>query len=210
MARLTDTARRLMEFDAKGMASLALWVLRRRDGVPPGATAVPYSGAQTAIMAMWLFAMVVELVGLEIVLRALDAPVALRTAILVIDAYSVLVVLAVIAACITRPHVVSPDELRLRYGAFFDLRIPRALITGVRRVRNFDENGLITVDGDVLALAVASQTTVVVELAEPITAVRPLGARVRVRTVRFYADDPGAVLAALRPAPEPGLEDTAA
>jgi len=201
-ARLVGVARRLMEFDAKGMVSLVLWALRRRDGVPPGATAAPYSGAETPAMLMWLIAMVVELIGLEVLLRALDVPTVLRTVVLVIDAYSVLIVLAVIAACVTRPHVVTPEELRIRYGAFFDLRVPRTLITDVRRVRNFDESGWIRVDGDVLAVAVGSQTNVVVELSEPVVAVRPLGARVRVRTVRFYADDPRAVCTALRIAPD--------
>ena len=43
-----------------------------------------------------------------------------------------------------------------------------------------------------------------VELSEPVTAVRPLGAEVRVSTVRFFADDPGPLVAALRSA-EDGL-----
>jgi hypothetical protein len=146
-------------------------------------------------------------VGVEIVLRAIGTPEGLRTVVLVADAYTILIVLAVVAACVTRPHVVSADEVRIRYGAFFDLRVPRERIAGVRRVRNFDESGMVRVDGDRLAVAVASQTNLVVELTEPITAVRPLGRRVEVRTVRFFADDPAAALGALRPhrehAPEP-------
>ncbi|REE97852.1 hypothetical protein [Thermomonospora umbrina] len=198
--------RRIMGFDWKGLTSLALWAARRRDGVPPGATAHSYSGAQTSTMLMFLFAMVVELVGLEIILRAIDAPAGLRAVVFVIDAYSILIVLAIVAACITRPHVVTEDEIRLRYGAFFDLRVPRHLIADVRRVRNYDEKGMVRVTDDHLAIAVASQTNVVIELTEPVTATRPLGRRVKVSTIRFYTDDPSAALTALRrtrsPVPE--------
>jgi hypothetical protein len=207
-----EQVRRIMGFDLKGMISLALWVARRRHGVPPGATAVSYSRAQTSLMAMFLFAMVVELVAVEILLRTFGAPVGLRAVILAVDGYSILVVLAIIAACITRPHVVSADELRIRYGAFFDLRIPRTKIAQVRHLRNFNESGMVKVADDRLAVAVSSQTNVIVELTEPVTAVRPLGRRVDVRTVRFFADEPKAAVDALRPRrpARPDLEGTTA
>jgi hypothetical protein len=178
-----DQVRRIVGFDLKGMVSLALWVVRRRHGVPYGATAVSYSRAQTSTMMIFLFAMVVEL----------------RTVILVVDAYTVLIVLAVIAACITRPHVVSADEVRIRYGAFFDLRVPREQIAQVRQVRNFNENGTVKVQDDRLAVAVASQTNLILELTEPITAVRPLGRRAEARMIRFFADDPRAAIHVLQP-----------
>ncbi|MEV7969364.1 hypothetical protein AB0O34_25760 [Sphaerisporangium sp. NPDC088356] len=197
-----EQVRRIMGFDLKGMISLALWVARRRHGVPHGATAVSYHRAQTSTMTLFLFAMVVELVGAEILLRAFGAPAGLRTLILVGDAYTILIVLAVIAACVTRPHVVSAVELRIRYGAFFDLRVPREQIAEVRHVRNFNENGTVRSKGHRLSVAVASQTNVIVELTEPITAVRPLGRRAEARTIRFYADDPRAVVDALRPSRE--------
>ncbi|MFG2005842.1 hypothetical protein ACGFNU_42505 [Spirillospora sp. NPDC048911] len=195
--------RRFMGFDTKGAVSLVLWLGRRRHGVPPGATAVSYSGAQTATMMLFLFAMVVELVGAEIVLRAFGAPAVVRNVVLVIDAYSILAVLAVVAACITRPHVITADEVRVRYGAFFDLRVPRRQIAAVRRVRNYNEERLITVKDDRLGIAVAAQTNLVLELTEPITAVRPLGRHAEVRTIRIYADTPAIALAALTPLPGP-------
>ncbi|OLT25459.1 hypothetical protein BJF79_12650 [Actinomadura sp. CNU-125] len=182
--------RRVMAFDKDGLVSLCMLVARRRHGVPAGAVGVGYSKGQTGIQLAFLSAMVIELVGAELLLRALGAPDAVRLAVLVVDGYSVLIVLAVVAACVTRPHVVSDEEVRVRYGAFFDLRIPRDKIAAVRTVRNYDESGLVRVDDGRLAVAVASQTNVLIELTEPITAVRPLGKREEVRSVRFYADDP--------------------
>jgi hypothetical protein len=124
--------------------------------------------------------------------------------ILGVDIYGILVGLAVIAACVTRPHVVSERVLRIRYGAFFDLRIPREMIRSARLARNYNEQGMVSVTDGRLAAAVSSQTNVIVELAEPVTVVRPLGRRAEASTVRFFADDPAAALAALgSPAAEP-------
>ncbi|MFC5820750.1 hypothetical protein [Nonomuraea harbinensis] len=194
--------RRIAGFDAKGMASLALWVARRRDGVPPGALAVSYSRAQSATMILLLVMMAVEVVVVEVVLRAFDVPAWIRVPILVADLYGLLVGFAVVAACVTRPHVVTGRELRIRYGAFFDLRIPRELVASVRTVRSYNEAGLVRVEDERLTVAVASQVNVVVELSEPVTAVRPLGAEAEVTTVRFFADEPATLVAALRPAQE--------
>jgi hypothetical protein len=108
-----------------------------------------------------------------------------------------------LAASITRPHVVTDQEVRVRYGAFFDLRVPRDRIAAVRRAGNHNESGMVTVAGDQLAVAVSSQTNLVLDLTEPVTVVRPLGRQALVRTVRFFADDPVAAYAALRPAAEP-------
>lgn len=195
--------RRIVGFEAKGMVSLVLWAGRRRHGVPPGAVALSYHRELAVLMGGFLFACVVELVCVELLLRALDAPVALRGVVLAVDAYGILVALAVIAGYVTRPHVVTADELRVRYGAFFDLRIPRRLVVGVRHQRNYNETGLISTDGDRLALAANSQTNVVVELAGPVVAVRPLGRREQVRVLRFFADDPSAAVEALRPSRDP-------
>ncbi|MDA0635075.1 hypothetical protein OUY22_16775 [Nonomuraea sp. MCN248] len=195
--------RRIMGFDAKGMASLVLWVTRRRDGVPPRALAASYSRAQSATMILLLVVVGGEAVVVEVVLRAFDVPAAIRVPILVLDLYGLLFGFAVVAACVTRPHVVTDRELRIRYGAFFDLRIPRELVASVRTVRAYNESGLVTVDGERLTVAVASQVNVVVELSEPVTAVRPLGAEAAVTTVRFFADEPGPLVALMRQAAEP-------
>lgn len=195
--------RRIMEFDLKGMISLVLWAARRRNGVPPGTTVVPYARAQTPMLTVLLFVMVVETVWLELLLRGIGAPVALRAGVLLIDLYSVLFGLQFGAACVTRPHVVSADELRIRYGVFFDLRVPRQRIAAVRLAPNYNESGMVKTYDERLAVAVTAQTNVVVELTEPITVVRPLGRRAEARTIRFFTDAPNTALEALRPLRQP-------
>ncbi|MGC9670742.1 hypothetical protein ACNTMW_29870 [Planosporangium sp. 12N6] len=192
-----EPVRRIMGFDLKGMVSLVLWATRRRHGVPSDATAVSYSGAQSSTMVVFLVLAVAELVAVEAVLRAIGAPAGLRTVLLLVDGYGILIMLSIIAACITRPHVVSADEVRIRYGAFFDLRVPREQIAEVRRIRNYNESGAVKVNDERLAVAVSAQTNVLLELTGPVTVVRPLGRRCQVRTIRFFADDPAAAINAL-------------
>lgn len=186
-----------MAFDLKGLVSVGLLLVRRRHGVPPGAVGLPYAGGQLTFQLAFLFAMIVEAVVVELLLRGVGADEGLRSVILVADLYSILVVVAIIAACVTRPHVLSEEELRVRYGAFFDLRVPRGQISSVRVSRNFNESGLVKVQGEKLSVAVSAQTNVIVELTEPIVAVRPMGGRATVRTIRFFADDPGALTGVL-------------
>ncbi|MFC3979837.1 hypothetical protein [Streptosporangium jomthongense] len=190
--------RRLIGFEARNVAALLLWVTRRRHGVPPGATAVPYVREQSSMLLVLLFAAVVETVAVELLLGALGVPSGVRTVVLVLDAYAVVLVLALWAACATRPHVVTEGELRVRYGVHFDLRVPRELISSVRLARAYDERGTVTVADGRLGVAVSSQTNVVVELSEPVTVVRPLGRRERARVIRLFADSPALVLDALR------------
>lgn len=146
------------------------------------------------MMLILLVVCVIETVVLAILL---PWPV-VHAVVTVLDVYAVVTMLAMTAAGITRPHVAAPGELRLRWGALFDLRVPMALVESVRVDRRYDHERLLQVTGDELSLAVSSQTNLVVDLAEPVTAVRPLGAVVTARRLRFYADDPNAALAAIR------------
>jgi hypothetical protein len=196
--------RRVMSFDAKGLASLALWLMRRRDGVPPGAVALPYSREQSPFLLLILFVTVLETIGTEVLLRGLGAPAGLRAVLLVLDLYASVAVLAIWAAGVTRPHVVSGTELRVRCGAFVDARVPRASIASARVAHSYNERGMVSVEEEGrLAVAVSSRTNVVVELREPVTVIRPLGGEARIAAIRFFCDDPRPALEALRERPTP-------
>ncbi|MFC3351242.1 hypothetical protein ACFOOM_28210 [Streptomyces echinoruber] len=188
-------ARRLVAHEMQSLHSLGLWVLRRRHQVPDGALAVAYTGPQTAMMYGLLFASVIETILLALVI---PWPL-VHTVLLVVDVYGAVLILALHAACVVRPHVVGSDgSLRIRYGALFDLQVPAAAIAAARVERRYPDGGLVHVGADgVLDLAVGGQTTVTVELAEPVEFVRPLGAQGSARTLRFHADDPYETVAAL-------------
>lgn len=143
-----------------------------------------------------LFVLVIETVGLAFLI---PWP-AVHWVILVLDLYGVVLVLALHAACVTRPHVVHPDgSLRIRYGALFDLAVPSDVVASVRVDRRYPEGRLITLSEDgVLDLIVGSQTSVTLELNRPLPFTRPLGVMEEAHTIRFHADDPRALVSALR------------
>ncbi|MFE7098626.1 hypothetical protein [Streptomyces erythrochromogenes] len=188
--------RRLLRHELHAGASLGWWVLRRKHGVRPGDLAAAYTGPQTAMMYGMVFVSVVETVALALLI---PWP-AVHRVVLVLDVYGILLVIALQAACVTRPHVVGADgTLRIRYGALFDLAVPPDAVASVRVERRYPEGRLVTLSEDgVLDLIVGSQTTVTLELNRPLTFTRPLGARASARTVRFHADDPRALVSALR------------
>ncbi|MGW2487523.1 hypothetical protein ACWCV9_09910 [Streptomyces sp. NPDC001606] len=183
------TLRRLCGHEIRLYASLALWLARRTQGTAAG-RAFGYARGQGATMAGLAFVCVVEAVGVAVMLR--DWPAA-HDAMLVLDVYTVLLVAGVHAACVVRPHVLTGEALRVRYGVHVDLRIPLAAITAVRRETRTTHRP----DDDALDLAVGSRTSVTLELAEPVRHLSFLGRRRDVRVVRLHADDPGALVQAL-------------
>ncbi|MFI6599973.1 hypothetical protein ACIBHX_27345 [Nonomuraea sp. NPDC050536] len=202
MVRWVGVGWRVLRFEVDGLASLGMWVRRRLDGVPAGATALPYVKEQAALLMVLTFVMVVETVAVDLFLNAVGVPMAVRGPVLVLDVYGVLFAAMFAAACATRPHVVTPTELRIRVGAYLDLRVPREQISAVRLARNYNEQSMVSVADGRLVVAISSQTNIAVDLTEPITVTRPLGGRAQVTRIRFFTDDPKAALTALR-APTP-------
>ncbi|MFJ2820465.1 hypothetical protein ACIO7M_05015 [Streptomyces toxytricini] len=196
-AAVPAAARRLLLHELRAGASLVRWMLRRPPhGVAAGDLPAAYTGPQTAMMYGMVFVSVVE----TVVLALLIPWPAVHRVVLVLDVYGVALLLAMHAACVTRPHVVRPDgSLRLRYGALFDLAVPADAVASARVDRRYPEGRLVSLSGDgALDLNVGGQTTVTVELSRAVGFTRPLGARGEARILRFHADDPGAVVAALR------------
>ncbi|MGW5395607.1 hypothetical protein [Streptomyces sp. NPDC003952] len=196
-AVVPEPVRRLVLHELRACGALVRWALRRPPhGVRPGDHAAPYTGPQTAMMYGLVFVSLIETVALALLI---PWP-AVHRVVLVLDVYGVVLVLALHAACVTRPHVVRADgTLRIRYGALFDLTVPPDAVAAVRVDRRYPEGRLVTLSEDgVLDLIVGSQTTVTVELARPLPFRRPLGARAEARVIRFHADEPRALVEALR------------
>ncbi|MFF9864159.1 hypothetical protein ACF1G0_01830 [Streptomyces sp. NPDC013953] len=195
---------RLVGHELRLMASLVRWVARRPEGVGgAGVRAFGHARDQAAYMYGFAFVCVVETAGMSWLLASWPL---VHAVFLVLDVYTVLFVLGLHAASVTRPHVLGADALRVRQGAHVDLVIPLERIGAVRHELLFSHPR----QEGVLDLAVASQTSVTIELAEPVTAVRLLGKRYPVRTVRCHADDARALVEAVRrartepsPVPDP-------
>ncbi|GAB1822214.1 hypothetical protein [Herbidospora sp. RD11066] len=189
---------RLLRFEVDGLVSVGRWLLRRPD-VPAGGVAVPYAKAQNMLLTVFLVIQVVETAGVELLLRGLGVPEAVRLPLLALGVYGSVTVAGMIASGVVRPHVVTDTELRVRLGHYLDVRVPAGLIEGTRRVTTFESS--LKVDGDRLVVPVGSQTNTRVTLREPITITRPLGRRAEVRVIDFYAESPPVPMARASSAP---------
>ncbi|MFF4171791.1 hypothetical protein [Streptomyces sp. NPDC001744] len=198
---------RLIGHELRLMASLGRWAARRPHGLGDARVAFPHARDQAALMYGFAFVCVVETVGMSYLLAGLPA---VHAVVLFLDVYTVLFVLGLHAASVTRPHLLTTGgELRLRQAAHVDVRVPLERIAAVRRETLFTHEKA----EDELNLAVGSQTSVTIELDAPVDAPRLLGAPRPVRLIRCHADDPAALVrtvsdaltrARTAPSPAPG------
>ncbi|MFI9820789.1 hypothetical protein ACIHFC_10020 [Streptomyces sp. NPDC052013] len=179
----------LVRHEVRLFVSLWLWAARRTHGTA-GGTAFGYARGQGAVMLGFAFVCVIETVAMSVLLR--DWP-AVERAVLVLDVYGVVIVVGMHAASVVRPHVLYDGSLRVRRAGHVDVRVPLERIASVRReLRTTHEKA----EGE-LNLPVGAQTSVTIELDEPVTHVTFLGRRRPVRVLRFHADDAGGLVRAL-------------
>jgi hypothetical protein len=184
------TVRRLAAHELRLLASIALWAARRTHGTRQG-RAFGYARGQGPVMFGFAFVCALETVALAVLLR--NWPV-VHQVVLFLDVYTVLMVIGLHAASVSRPHVLEDTALRIRRASHVDLRVPHAAIASVRReLRTTHERR----DGE-LDLAVGAQTTLTLELASPIRNFTFLGRPKDVHLIRFHADEPDELARAIR------------
>ncbi|WP_436772810.1 hypothetical protein [Yinghuangia sp. YIM S09857] len=183
----------LIRYEGRAMLSLWFWITRRRHGVRPGDVAVGYAREQRPIILAFLFVSIVEAVAFFVLIPWPTVHLIL----LIVDVQTTEMILAVLAAQSTRPHVVSATELRIRNGAAFDLRVPRTSVVSARVARRWDHEGTVKVANGEMALALSHQTNVLVQLSEPVAVPGWRGPRGEAKTLRVYADRPEEMVEAL-------------
>ncbi|WP_399884415.1 hypothetical protein ACGH7X_11775 [Streptomyces sp. BBFR51] len=187
----------LVRHELRLLVSLWLWAARRTHGAVAGGSAFGYARGQGAMMFGFAFVCVVESVGMSVLLG--DWPT-VHHVVLFLDVYTVVIVVGLHAASVVRPHVLDPaaGTLRIRRAVHVDVRIPLERIASVRRELHATHE---RAEG-ALDLAVGAQTSVTVELAEPVTHVTFFGRRREVRVVRCHADDADGLVRAVKQARE--------
>jgi hypothetical protein len=182
-----------LRFEARNLASVWLLIRGKRDGVGTAAP-VPYAGADKSMIFVFLGVFVVE----TALLWLLDFGLVIDLVLLVLGLYSALLVFGLHASAVTRPHVISPTEVRIRAGARLDVRIPRDNVVRLRhrreahppgQTKTFQDNALLCFNG-------AYETNLVVELASPITVTTMFGNHHTVDVIKCHADDPRAAVRA--------------
>ncbi|MDR0366193.1 MAG: hypothetical protein LBH68_05140 [Bifidobacteriaceae bacterium] len=215
IVRLTRSGERLTEATRKSLAGrmpkplvrlatseLGIWaalirVLRRSPAVPAESTRLAYATDLKPVVAVCF---VLGLV--EIAVTAFVVPwIMLRIVLLVAGAYALVWVAGFLAAATVYPHYVAPGVLILRFAHLHQVTVPLSAIGTVRiGLKAAPSRQTLSVENQILTLAVMGSTNVQVDLAAP--GIEVAGAPVS--TIRFACDDPATAAAALSAVAERG------
>lgn len=195
--RIGALARHAVLFEVAIYVALWRWIARRPD-VPPSATAIPYSRLATPMMWLFIWGSAIEVVAVDLVVHHFGWAT-VRIPLLAVGIWSVVWMLGLLAAMRTRPHVLSPTDLRLRAGLRGELVLPLAAVDEVT-LRERELSSTIRsyeVTNDTLLVGVSGRTNVQLTLDGPTTLFTPKGA-IEVERVGMWVDDPRPVAALLR------------
>ena len=195
---LLSLARRAVVFELRLYWSLLRWVARRPD-LPSGAEVVTYHRTVTPVLWLWIFASAVE-VPLVHVLIPWDT---VRIIALAVSVWGLLWMVGFLASLTVHPHLLGESELRIRHGATLSLAVPLESVAAVTTKQQDLPSSVRTLqpreteDGVDLRIGVSGQVNVHAVLAAPLTVPTAKG-DLRVTELSFWADDPRALVAAVR------------
>jgi hypothetical protein len=179
--------------------SLYRWILRRPPALDTGAEAFTYAAAVTPIIWAFIALSAIELAAVHLILPW-------ETARLIADglgAYGLFWMVGLLASLRVHPHIVGDSGLRIRHGTSVDITIPWDAIATIRtRTRSLPNSRTVQLDrtgsGLILHIGVSGQTNIDVALRQPLTVPVPRGSSEPVMQLRFYVDDPSALVARAR------------
>ncbi|OJF10197.1 hypothetical protein [Couchioplanes caeruleus] len=203
MSRAAAVRRGLLfavRYEMRLWSALYRWIARKPPyGSGPGVAVFPYAGAATGLFGVFIGLSAVEIPILHLILPWQTA----RTISLIIGAYGLVWMIGLLATLRVYPHLLTPSALVVRNSLTLRVEIPWDAVAQVEvRRRSMPPGGSIQVEeaGDqrILSLAVASQTSVDVLLARPLTVDVKKAGTDPVTQIRLHADDPEALVAAAR------------
>jgi len=174
--------------------SLFLLLTRRVPGQGPGVQGFSYASAVAPIMGAFIFVSVLELVVVHLLLPWET----IRLVADVLSIWGLLWMIGFLASMRVFPHLLDHHGLRVRHGTTADILIPWEAIASVTARRGSVLTGRTvqverTDGGAVVDVAVLKQTRVAVVLHRPTTVELPKGSE-EITGLRFYADDPRALV----------------
>jgi hypothetical protein len=188
-----------VKYELRLWEALFRWTFRRPHRVEPGTVPFSYSGAVAMLFGVFIGLSAVEIPILHLLLPWPKA----RAISVMAGAYGLFWMIGLLATLRTHPHLVGPSGLRIRNSTTVDVAVGWADVQAVRvRRRSLPPGGQTQVEKNgnerVLSLGVGSQTSVDVVLSRPLTvAVKKTGGA-PVTQIRFHADDPEGLVAAVQ------------
>jgi hypothetical protein len=187
-------ARLAIGYELRMWSDLVRWVLRRpvcaKDETPFG-----YARATTPIVGGIIAASAIEIPALHLLVPWERV----RFVVDLLGVYGFLWMLGLLAGLRMHPHVVAADGLRVRGTGGLDVTIPWEYIASVRTVdRTVPGRRTVHLDGSTLSIAVMQQTNVDIAFHGPTTIELPRGETEPLRALNIAADEPAAMVAAIR------------
>jgi hypothetical protein len=194
-----STLRTVTAYEAAMWRGLWRWITRRPPRLAPGDAAFGHAGPVKPMFAVFIILSALEIPILDLIVSRLVPWPAVRYAVLAAGAYGLIWMIGLLGALLSSPHVLSGAGIRIRNGTSIDVTIPWDAVAAVsHRYRSLPSSRAIQVEDGVLNLGTAGQTSVDVTLREPLRLPLRKGPTEPVNEVRFYADDPKALVALAR------------
>jgi hypothetical protein len=191
--------RRAVSYELGMWRSLYRWIFRRPLASGPGAVAFRYAATVTPVFLAFIAVSAIEIPILHLLLPWRTA----QRISLALGFYGLFWMVGLLASLRVHPHVVGDSGLRIRYGTTVDITIPWDAIGTIRtRSRPLPKGRSIHVDrtgsDPILYIGILKQTNIDVALRHSVTVPLPKGSTEPINELRFYVDDPSALVARAR------------
>jgi hypothetical protein len=197
--RVGHLARRAWAMEIHGYQNT--WrLVSRRPRVPAGAAAFSYHQPVLPILIVFTAVSAIELVVVDLIVQRWWPPA--RIPLLILGIWGVTFMLGLLFGMLVRPHAVGPDGIQVRSGSEIDIALTWDDIDSVTlRTRVIqDKQPKVTVDDQgeaTLHLRIMNETNLEIRLETPTPLRLPHGTET-VSRLAIYADDPKALMAAVR------------
>lgn len=184
--------------------NLLRWLLRR-PAIGPGDEPVGYAQMVTPVMCLWIFACAAEMPVLHVLLPWHTA----RVISIALGLWTLVWMLGALAGLRIHPHLMSESSLRVRNGAFVDIRVPWTAIGAVTTAETDLPSSmrclqpLETGSGTDLRVGVSGRVNLQLRLCTPLSVPTRRG-ELTVSRISFWVDEPRLVAARIRERLSPG------
>lgn len=196
--RVPGLLRHAVVFELTMYRNLLRWMFRR-PSIGPGDEPVGYAQLITPVMSLWIFASASEMPLMHILLPWRTAQIVS----VVLGVWTLVWMLGALAGLRVHPHLMSESELRVRNGAFVDVRLPWSAIASVTTkevgfpttLRSLQP--LETDSGTDLRVGVSGRVNIQAQLRAPLVVPTRKG-ELAVSQVSFWVDHPRQVAVRIR------------
>ena len=191
-------ARRATMMELRGYQSIYRFVFRRPK-VPAGGVGFSYHKPVLPILIVFVVVSALEMLVVDLIVRRWAY---IRVPLLVLSIWGIIYMLGLLFGMLVRPHAVSADGIRVRYGSEIDLPIAWDDVHSVTRRKRVkgDKQPKVTRDDNgegSLHMRIQNETNLEIRLNRPVSLRLPHGIET-VSMVNLYADDPQAFMDEVR------------